>query len=473
MNIYTIASTKLQQYRDSQGLNPQEMADRMNIGLAKYKKLESGKAKMDFFALAELSKDLFERVSDEGFALSLTNQLKGIHSNVLQNINYSVLTLFREVGDLLNGFTRRGGTGAATVDIHAWLSSVLSPLFGPYLSTENLLLMERFVNRCSAETLLKISYAITWDSVPIFLDLETAYEWEFYAALILNERLSPAQLKEQIAERRFETEHVQRDHADQALADLPSDLKIPREDITGLKGYFNGPGAADFRSLFEPIVPQEWPDIDGLDAPKEAIELLHAIDDKLLAFQIKSNNLLNLRINNAFRQLGITVSYSLLDELGHKRTDERLMAMSKQVEELLGTLFGPQWFFSCVRFVKQADNDNTGLIQFLPWEYIDLLLPLANGDIQDYYVRRALEEGWSLHDLQEQLALDSYGKQGATESAAITNSLPPELPVRHYQQGNVDIFIRTKVVEERIGPESDVNRNIYKSPIAMAFLKAF
>lgn len=388
------------------------------------------------------------------------------HFDALRMINHGMVTLFWDIGDIVKKVFETQDANLNLTGTSEKISSIFLPQFGRFFSIDNILLMESFANRCSSATLNQIASAISWKHIPMFLNLESQDAWIFYARLIHQESLSPEKLSQKISKNLFDKNGLILEYPEHPFFGVFS-IKSPYEDIMGIKKYFEEPEATTFRLLFEP----KDEDLDKLNISVFNEELIKQIYKKIFNFQVTYNHWLNVYINHAFREVGELITNSL--NISDPTTEPLLGKIAKHLEQQYGSLFNEEQIYLFIKFAQQFKDPllTAEISQTVRWEHIKILLRIDDRDAQIFYAHQVLENGFSAGDLEKIIFSNSYESKLHNRDQENGTAVSKPITEQKVKSGNKNIINTTVAIEEIINPKHDLNRNIFKNPDLLQFLK--
>lgn len=400
---------------------------------------------------------------------NIVDRIEMHQSNILNSINYALIRLFWDLGTIIQNHLE-----STKVNEQQYLNDIvviLEPQFGNYFSQENLTLMKNFANRCPASVKDQIAPHIQWEYIPMLIHLESDQAWLFYARLILQERLTPKQLEEKIAKKQFEKIGLKLKIPQFPFSDLFS-ISVKEAKPAGARQYFEGEKAKAFRMLLEPADSSAVN--NNVDLTQRSI--ITDLFSRIIAFQIDSNTLYNISFNNMFRSIGQEI-IRLFETFEHDDKEENMIIrLSKQTEKQFGSLFDHAQIHNSITFARQytiEDNRVHELVGTVQWEHIKILLKIDDVNAQLFYARLVLRNGLSTTELKEHIVKNAYlafADDGDKPEPISMGNDPEE---REIKKGSKKLRVTFTALEEPEYSPYDINRNIFKNPDLIAFLKTF
>lgn len=400
---------------------------------------------------------------DELLYNNLTNMISIRHSVLLQTINLAMVTLFWEIGDIIKNHARHNNIKDNPEFFLIQISDILLPHFGSYFSLDNISLMKKFAENCQSDTLKGISTIVSWEYIPLLLDLESRLAWEFYANLIHQQLLTPKQLEKKILQKTFEKDKLQSNLTDSTLSS-----RSFKKDI--IKIYFDGSKTIAFRLLFEPQAD------NGIKFPNNSLisdvnkEIITTVYHKTLSFQSSNNHLLNIYFNTLFWELGDEI-LRLFNLFSVKEPQDEIDALIKKLEQKFNSFFNKDQIDNCLTFARQFKDqiERVDFAQTVRWEHIKILLQIDDQNTQLFYAHKVLENGLNTTAMEK--LIRSNLQQVSTQQLNKVEIRSDNLQEKQLKMGKKTLNITLTSIEDVINLKHDLNRNIFKNQDLINFIK--
>jgi len=407
-------------------------------------------------------------LTQDDLTSNIAHKIQLKQSEMLTAINYSMINLFWEIGDILNANVSQNGLPEESQILLKKISGTLSVKFSEYFSYEDLISMKQFNIKCSATVLVQISSYISWEYIPIFFPLESDKAWIFYAKLIHEESLAPEQLKKRIAEKLFEKIGL-------TLIDINNpfiELLISRPPRIYRKVFHN----EDLDKLQTLLEPQA----DKINLLREEIssetqKIILTLNSKVLDFQFRCNNHANIRFNFFHWDIGTEI-IRLFDTFQFTNEQEMINKLSIQMEGQFGRLFNLDQIRDCIKFAKRFAPDEQGKIielsEAVQWEHIRALLIIDDRDTLFYYCHETLKNGWNPIELKKNINNNYHQSHISVQHNRESSNIQKTSTEIKSASRKQKILITYTAIEEHQYSEYDINRNIFKNPDLIFFIKS-
>jgi len=389
-------------------------------------------------------------------------------SEMLTAINYSMINLFWEIGGILNANLSQNGLPEESQISLKKISGNLSVKFSEYFSYEDLISMKQFNIKCPATVLVHISSYVSWEYIPIFFPLESDKAWVFYAKLIHEESLAPEQLKKRIAEKLFEK-------IGSTLIDINNpfiELLISRPPRIYRK-VFHNEDLDKLQTLLEPQADKI--NLVREERSSETQKIILTLNSKVLDFQFRCNNHANIRFNFFLWDIGTEI-IRLFDTFQFTNEQEMVNKLSIQMEEQFGSLFNLDQIRDCIRFAKRfAPDEQEKIIELagaVQWEHIRALLIIDDRDTLFYYCHKTLKNGWNPIELKKFINNNYHQSHIPVQHKRESSNIQKTSKDLKSASGKQKILVTYTVIEELQSSEYDINRNIFKNPDLIFFIKS-
>lgn len=374
----------------------------------------------------------------------------------LSTINSGMIELFWNVGSLLNNSLYKGDLSPTEDLIRGQISDVLVPVFGPYFSVENLLIMQVFASKCPPNELREVSFGICWDYIPVFNQIEQQ-TWKYYIHTIHEHGLTPEQLKQLIKSNILKPVHEIED----LLPYLITRYKEKSyKGVMGIDLFFRKNKAVDFRKLFEPK------DEDFIE-PNDIVygDLLEIIYQKIVYFQFHFNKIAHAQVNCSFLSIGHQL-ISSVQALNPKVTLEEFV--NRVIQQLNPNFLDEEWLLDCVKFAKSYQvGEPVDFAHTINFAHIKVLLEVASDKARVYYADIVFERNLTPNQLKD-LINEDIKQERAFVSPKNTASTIKTIVSK---QGGENIIVHIRSIEQKSASNTCMNSNIFTNQDVMSFLK--
>jgi len=392
------------------------------------------------------------------------------HSTFLRIINSAVISLFWEIGsrintNLKNKYSDDGGKFEISL-----ISDCLTPVFGAYMTKENLWLMTKFSAQCNEATMREISHFTNWQYVPILLDLEYNEAWIYYVHHTHKESLNPEQLQREIKTHSFKTLDKENPQ-DRMIYLMLNESKLFQQNSINL--YFGEITGGIFKNLFEPQLESKLIFDSLLQEKKPDLELTLQIYSSILEFQSSYNYILNNSFNDFCYGIGEEI-IRVAAIFNTQVTDSLLDHCIAKLSEDFPSIFNIGHLLDCLKFAEHfmERHQRNELQQTVSWPFIKILNSIDSTDVQLLIANEVFNEGMSIEELKKMIA------EGSFDYGSTKNSHFKEMTIRNSgvvektKRRNSTLTVTKEVHELKISSENDVNRNIFKNPDILKFLES-
>ena len=406
-------------------------------------------------------------ISQDLLVETLNQKIESGYKGLLGTINQGVNQLFYAIGAIIND-DLKSLTFITNAGILNAVDESLKPIFGSFLSFENLALMRRFANSCDTEDKKHAASILNWRYIPYFLELKGDEEWVFYVELIYNESLTPATLSERISTDSFK----------QSKANLGLNKKefwsAKADSVyrTSYRFYFRGEDADSFQTLFKPVESQQVFLAHSSETNGVYHQTISSIYKRILEFQSACHHELNTQFNLIHWEIGAEiVRFSSWTGMS---LDNLIKYCIEKLHTTFPALFKLSELNHSIRLVHQYGENNIApmeLIQNVSWPYLKLILDLESAEKQTYAAYLALNNDISFQDLKEMISQGSILEPNEEQLKRALNkksvSKVTSIEKNFITRGTME------TIEPNINPDSDLNRNIFKNPEFLEFLAKF
>lgn len=393
-----------------------------------------------------------------------------MHSTFLRTINSAVISLFWEIGSRINtNLKNKSSDDEGKFEI-GLISDRLIPVFGAYMTQENLLLMTRFATQCNEATMREISHFTNWKYVPILLDLEHNDAWIYYVHYLHKESLSPEQLQRNIKTHSFKT--LDRENPqDRMIFLMLNESKLFHQNTLNL--YFGEITGGMFQNLFEPKLESKLSFDSLLKEKKTDLELTLQIYSSILEFQSRYNYILNNLFNGFCYGIGDEI-IRVATIFNTPVTDSLLDHCIAELGEDFPSIFNRGHLLDCLKFAEQFKEreQRNKLKQTVSWPYIKILNKIDSTDMQLFIAKEVFNEGISIEELKKMIVEGSFDYESTKNSHSKKMTVKNSGNVEKTKSRNSTITVSKEVHELMISSKSDMNRNIFKNPDILKFLEA-
>jgi len=393
-----------------------------------------------------------------------------VHSTSLRTINSAVISLFWEIGSHINAnlktkLSKDGGKFEISL-----ISDFLMPVFGAYLTKDNLLLMTKFAAQCNEATMREISYFTNWQYVPILLDLEYNEAWIYYVHHTHKESLSPEQLQRELKTHSFKTLDKENPQ-DRMISLMLNESKLFHQNTINL--YFGEITRREFQHLFEPKLESKLKCDSLLKEKKPDLELTLQIYSSILEFQSRSNYKLNYSFNGFCYDIGKEI-IRVTTIFDTQVTDSLLDHCVAELGEDFPSIFNRGHMLDCLKFAEQFKEreQRDKFKQTVSWPIIKILNSIDSTDVQLFIAEEVFNEGISIEQLKKMIAEGSFDYGSTNKSHFNEITVKNSGKVEKTKNRNSTLIVTKEVHEQRISYKSDVNRNIFINPDILKFLEA-
>lgn len=389
------------------------------------------------------------------------------HKGFLGMLNEGMGALFFDIGILINRDLQNDYNVTVGEISTKEFADKLYPVFGNYLSAENLTLMTILANKWNSEKIRYSVSIINWEYLPYFLNLKEEDEWIFYAELIYTESLTPSSLKKKIFEKTYE-KALKMLNADRHAFMLVKTNTIYQSTH---ELYFGNQYLENFRTLFKPQVNGDETVERLLRNDYVHKDTISEIYKKIVEFQIDYNHLLNTQFNILFWFIGVEI----LRQSKSSSTQESDNLIDLCIQKLhikFPSIFNKEELTHCVQFVKQYGEDAPPpmeIVQTVSWPYIKLLLKIDQIEKQKQIANEVLNNGMSIENLKF-IIENNFLDFKSTGERLLKNSTKKDVVVSKITEKNFTAVGKIETIEPNIHPKYDLNRNIFKVPELLIFL---
>ena len=392
---------------------------------------------------------------------NLKRMVENRHSNLLKTINTGVISLFWDIGMVINSELKENDHVDGGQNFINEVSDYLQPIFGSYLNTEQLSLMKVFADNCAFSTMKHVSGAINWEYIPSFLNLKDDNAWIFYIELMHIESLTLKELNKKISAGIFEA-GGKKLNTDKYTFMLSNSKPFYQNT---LELYFGKKDGGIFRKLFEP---QEDHHLNFDTVYHGSIINIYR---KILDFQSAYNHALNAQFNSLFWEIGTEIIR--LSNMFHiPLTNNVIDYCTIKLNKSFPSIFNKAELSNCLKLVKKYGeyNQPIELTQTVSWPYLKLLLEIDKVEKQFFVANQLLENGITVEELKRMISQGSFdfgdGRNLPSKETAINKSII----TKKIKYRNNILSVTTETIEPNINPKHDLNRNIFKNPELLAFL---
>ncbi len=389
---------------------------------------------------------------------NLKNKVEIRQWELLNQINFGINILFWNVGNQINNDLKAKNDNGNFINE---VAKCLSPVFGNYFSVPNLSMMSELAQKCSYTTIVNIAAVTNWRYIPIFLSLDKNTSWELVNKIAHIESLSPLDLEKKISlEKLIETTKE---------GNAKQDYRFSRSksfQLETIELYFKGAERDSFRRLFEPV--KDFSSVTNSVHNETVLDIINKVSE----FQIQLNYLLNLKFNVLFWEIGDEI-IRLCNLFNKPVTDNLIEDCARSLHTTSQIIFNKAELWNCLKFASQY----RGLFEYLEisetvsWQYLKRLLDIEDVKKQMWAANKILESGTTLKELFEILVHESWEHDDS---------------YGHVNNERNDRLVSIEVTKERnkttighvyehsepnINLDNDLNRNIFKNPDLLAFLK--
>ncbi|MFD1256394.1 DUF1016 N-terminal domain-containing protein [Mucilaginibacter terrae] len=326
--------------------------------------------------------------------------------NMMKITNSSMVELFWKVGKVFNNVLLKEGN-LETDRLINNISSHLTNWFGPFFSTENIIIMQEFAIKCPQTTASQISSVIGWEYITELLVLNTPEKWIFYTRVVLLEQLTPIALKDKIAIKLYE-------HSQPLKLKFPDspffDIKIiPSKKNSIVEAYLSNILGKNFRQILEPNSRHKNRKPNSYNLSIVEHDLINITINHVIDFQKFQNLWLNSFVNLSFREIGTQIK----EEMNKAQLKEvEKIDILNRLAEYFDFKYGPPFSkFHLLKIFKVANQSVDDFIQItslLRWEHILILSFLTDKNEQFYYATLSATEDWSATYLKKQIKNGLY-----------------------------------------------------------------
>ena len=209
--------------------------------------------------------------------------------------------------------------------------------------------------------------------------------------------------------------------------------------------------------------------------PAKPKEIILTLNSKVLDFQFRCNNLLNIRFNFFLWDIGTEI-IRLFDTFQFTNEQEMVNKLSIQMEEQFGRLFNLDQIRDCIRFAKRfAPDEQEKIIELagaVQWEHIRALLIIDDRDTLSFYCHETLKNRWNPIELKKNINNNYHQSHISVQHNRESSNIQKTSTEIKSASKKQKIPITYTAIEELQSSEYDINRNIFKNPDLIFFIKS-
>lgn len=394
---------------------------------------------------------------------SLRQVIANKHSGLLATINTELLVTFWNIGNELNQFEQDTSNGLV-VQTNAInnIARDFVPIFGDYFAVHNLLLMKKFAEKYSLNTIIKRAAAVNWEYIPCLLDIQDDEAYSFYVELIHNKSLSPNDLNKIILSGASRIE-PNKNFFLQSYSN-------PFYQNT-IQLYFGRKHGQAFRKFFEPKERSGITLESFLAKSNGSKTIYQAIFELILDCQSNAQHMLNLEFNTLLWDIGNEIlAYKGTSNI--PATTDLIARCIKEIQKDCPSIFNDSELPYCIKFAQSYKNPDKqyAISETVSWDYIKIILEINDVKKQAFIANEVLINDIAIQDLKE-LILNGCFDFMMESNASIKFPMEKTSITKERRESNVVIEITEETVEQKINPKSDINRNVFQNKTLLQFLE--